>query len=203
MSNIWIAASDNNVDLVKEYISLGKHTANDKDANGYTPVHAAASYGHIELLDYLIDHGGDINIADNEGDTPLHVVEDASVAKNLIENYKADVKIKNNDGQTALEKLEEEDEFPEVIEYLRGVVGLVDNKNTANSVSPRPLPENSSLRYTYEEQPESIDPEQRRRLEEIVNSDNPTEGLRQLVKEAVHIQVNREEQPKKYRKDVD
>jgi uncharacterized protein len=203
MANIWIAASDNNIDTVKEYISSGKCTANDKDPNGYTPIHAAASYGHLELLDYLMSQGGNINITDEEGDTPLHVVEDASVAKVIVEQYNGNVRIQNNDGQTALERLEEEDEFPEAIEYLRGIAGLGDDESRDNSTPLRPLPENSSLRYTYEEQAESIDPEQRRRLEQIVHSENPEEELRQLVREALHIQVNGEEHPKKYRKDVD
>ncbi len=35
--------------------------------------HAAAAYGHIELMRYLLDDaGGDVNIVDNDGDTPLH-----------------------------------------------------------------------------------------------------------------------------------
>lgn len=201
MSTLWIAASDNNLELVKEYISSGKHTPNDKDPNGYTPIHAAASYGHLALLDYLVSQGGDINIVDAEGDTPLHVVEDATVAKVIVEEFKGDYKLKNSDGQTALDKLEEEDEFPEVIEYLRGLVGAA-SETDGPQAHLRPLPEDSSIRYTYEEQPDSIDPEQRRRLEEIVNSENPEEGLRQLVQEAVSRQMNGDEHPKKYRGDV-
>lgn len=101
MQNIWVAASDNEIDVVKSYITSGKHTANDKDANGYTPVHAAASYGHLELLTYLVkEAGGDINIVDEEGDTPLHSVEDLATAKYIVEELKGDYKIKNKEGQT-------------------------------------------------------------------------------------------------------
>jgi hypothetical protein len=35
---------------------------------------------------------------------------------------------------------------------------------------------------------ENVDPEQRRRLEEIVNSENPEEGLRRFLEEAVRNQ---------------
>ena len=37
--------------------------------------HAAASWGHGELLRYLLENGGDANIGDSDGDTPLHVCE--------------------------------------------------------------------------------------------------------------------------------
>jgi hypothetical protein len=204
-SNIWIAASDNNIPLVREYISGGTHTAVDKDPNGYTPIHAAASYGHIELLRYLVlEAGGDINVTDLDGDTPLHTVEDIDTAKVMVEELDADYKIKNREGQTvggvrfvliysniiqALEKIEEEDEFPEIIQYLRSLVGgpVVLDDSTE-------LPENASLRLTYEgaAPSEDIDPEQRRRLEEIMSSENPEEGLRQFVQQAVHSQFGGE-----------
>lgn len=99
-TNIWIAASDNDIEYVKNAIGSGKNTANDKDANGYTPVHAAASYGHLELLRYLISQGGNVNIADSDGDTPLHSVEDVTTAKILIEEFSADWRLKNSEGQT-------------------------------------------------------------------------------------------------------
>jgi hypothetical protein len=38
-------------------------------------MHAAASYAHTDILEYLISVGGDINLRDDDGDTPLYVVE--------------------------------------------------------------------------------------------------------------------------------
>lgn len=99
-TNIWIAASDGNVDYVRELISSGAHTPNDKDPNGYTPLHAATSYGHTDLLRYLLNNGGDISIADNDGDTLLHIVEDLKTAQMLVEEFNADWKAKNEEGQT-------------------------------------------------------------------------------------------------------
>lgn len=37
--------------------------------------HAATSWGHPTLLEYLLNHGGDANVCDNDGDTPMHVCE--------------------------------------------------------------------------------------------------------------------------------
>lgn len=136
--NIWIAASDGNLNYVKSQIESGKHTANDKDPNGYTPLHAAASYGHLTLLQYLLDEAkGDINICDNDGDSILHTVEDLDTAKLLVEKYNANWRIKNEEGQTPLAKLEEEEEFPELIAYFRLLAGESlsgsDNNNNSNS----------------------------------------------------------------------
>ena len=61
--------------------------------------HAAASYGHIELLDYLISRGGNVNIADEDGDTPLYTVESIGVAQYLIE-HGATTDRRNSDGQS-------------------------------------------------------------------------------------------------------
>lgn len=100
ITNIWIASADNDQEYVKNALSSGTHTANDKDANGYTPIHAAASYAHVDLLRYLISHGGDVNITDEDGDTPLHSVESIEAAKVLVEEFNADWHRKNSSGQT-------------------------------------------------------------------------------------------------------
>jgi uncharacterized protein len=47
---------------------------------------AAASYGRIEVIQLLLEHGADINIRDNDGDTPLYVVETIQVAQYLLEH---------------------------------------------------------------------------------------------------------------------
>lgn len=104
--NVWIAASDNRIDLVEKYLQSGNVTANSPDPNGYTPVHAAASYGHRDLLYKLINvYNGDINVRDEDGDTPLHHVEDYETCKYMIETLNADYKIKNNEGMMPVEVL--------------------------------------------------------------------------------------------------
>jgi ankyrin repeat protein len=37
--------------------------------------HAAASWGHADLLQYLLQNGGDPNVCDNEDYTPMHMCE--------------------------------------------------------------------------------------------------------------------------------
>lgn len=42
--NIWIAASDGKLDLVKAFVASGV-AVNAQDENGYSPIHAASSWG--------------------------------------------------------------------------------------------------------------------------------------------------------------
>jgi ankyrin repeat protein len=61
--------------------------------------HAAASYAHLDLLEYLLSIGGDINITDNDGETPLFTVESIETARHLISKG-ADISLRNHDGLT-------------------------------------------------------------------------------------------------------
>lgn len=194
VSNIWVAASDNQISLVEEYLNSGKFTPNSKDPNGYTPIHAAASYGHIDLLRKLIERGGDINIQDEEGDTPLHHVEDINMAKILVEEFKADWKIKNAENQTAAQYIEEDGEFPELAAYLLSLSHNPptdsDHKDSLPDLPPAGNFEGHDIRYTLEDvlnDDDGFDREARRKeIESIINSENPEEGLRDLVKNIVH-----------------
>ncbi|CUM53464.1 Ankyrin repeat-containing protein [Debaryomyces fabryi] len=197
VSNIWVAAADNQVKIVESYLDSGDFTPNSKDPNGYTPIHAAASYGHIGLLKLLIKRGGNINIQDSEGDAPLHHVEDLRTAKVMVEELKADWKIKNNEGQIPAEYIEEDDEFPELAQYLRSLshdqpqsTGVSGDETLASLPAPGNI-DGHQIRYTMENevpsQEESFDDEERRKkIELILNSENPEEALRDLVRSAVH-----------------
>ncbi len=41
------------------------------DADGWTPLNAAASSGHLEVVKLLLDQGADISVATSAGSTPL------------------------------------------------------------------------------------------------------------------------------------
>lgn len=121
--NIWVAASDGDLDRVRVsasstvliFILIATAPAdhegvqylieteglspNVKDSNSYTPMHAAASYAHLELLTYLLSVGGDINLRDDDGDTPLYVVESVDTARWMVE-HGADAALTNDEGLT-------------------------------------------------------------------------------------------------------
>ncbi|KZT73142.1 ankyrin [Daedalea quercina L-15889] len=124
--NIWVAAGDGDVDRVRVTLCAGGAmlkrcpalSANVPDENAYTPMHAAASYGHLHVLDYLISQGGDVNVMDGDGDTPLYVVENIETAQWLVE-HGATVQMHNSEGVSPAQYLEED--FPEVATYLHGL----------------------------------------------------------------------------------
>lgn len=186
VSNIWVAAADNEVSTVSDYLASGAFAADAKDPNGYTPLHAAASYGHRDLLKLLVQKGGDINVQDNEGDTPLHHTEDVETATMMVEQLGANPKLKNAEGQTAADFVEEEDEFPELARYLRSLSH--DEVKEPSLLASLPVPgtvDGHQIRYTMEEDQGEMDEERRKKLEAIVNLENPEEALRDLVTAAV------------------
>lgn len=62
-------------------------------------MHAAASYAHLELLEYLLSAGGNVNVTDGDGDTPLFTCETLPAARWLVE-HGADVGHRNGEGET-------------------------------------------------------------------------------------------------------
>ena len=78
------------------------------DHNGYTLLHAAASYSQMEVLVWLASKEGcDLNSKDVDGDTPLHHCDAVEAARLLVERG-ARVDVKNNAGETPLDAKEGE-----------------------------------------------------------------------------------------------
>jgi len=93
-------------------------------------MHAAASYGHLNVLEYLISKGGNVNITDNDNETPLFVVESVEVARWLVDNG-ANSDWRNNEQQTATDSLLED--FPEVSRYLSSLRPRIDTDSVPSS----------------------------------------------------------------------
>lgn len=76
------------------------------------------------MLKILVERGGDINIRDQDGETPLFVCEKLEIAHDLINQYNADTTVKNNDGLIAAQVIEANGEFPELAKYLYSFTDL-------------------------------------------------------------------------------
>ncbi|TIA88768.1 hypothetical protein E3P99_02405 [Wallemia hederae] len=166
--NIWLSSSEGDLDRVQYLVERCGVDVNALDENSYSTLHAAASYSHPELLRYLIQKGGNVNIVDDDNETPLFVAEDADIARLLVE-HGADAAHRNSQGQTALERLIEDDEHEEVQEYLR-VVGPAPAEVSADNNDSTALEETETGRQIAEimeqAQRDGTDPEER--LRELV-----------------------------------
>ncbi|KAK6380924.1 hypothetical protein LTS17_005125 [Exophiala oligosperma] len=168
--------------------------ASMQDAHGYSLLHAAASYNHVDLLKVLVhEFKVNINLKDEDGETCLCLVEELHV----------DVDVNNDEGVTAEQKFEAEQEYPEIAEYLRSHApsgrDAVSSRMepVSNGIQhPPTLPPNVTINIdtavpgpgsNMEQEP---DPEFRRRIEELAASENfhTEEGqreLRELITDAV------------------
>lgn len=74
-------------------------------ATGMTAVCLAANYGHLEVLEYLIGEGGDVNASCEDGCTPLHlaILEEHIDIITCLLKHGADVSATNIDDESALD----------------------------------------------------------------------------------------------------
>ncbi|KAK4233887.1 ankyrin repeat domain-containing protein 53 [Achaetomium macrosporum] len=195
--NPYLLAADNPtalLSLLRENPSL----ASGQDEHGYSLLHAAASYNHLDLLRSLIrEFKVPIDIKDEDGETALFVVETVEAARVLVEELELDAKLQNAEGQTAREKIEAEAEWPAVAKYLQTLESASSSANVAQNGSDielPPLPE--GLKVTMgtmdaaEAEEQQPDPEFRRRIEELAAREDfqTPEGqaeLRRLIEEAI------------------
>ncbi|KAI2780545.1 ankyrin repeat-containing protein [Daldinia loculata] len=198
-ANPFLLAADNSpalLPLLRENPSL----ASEQDSHGYSLVHAAASYNHLDLLRTLIrEFNVDVNLRDEDDETALFVVETVEAARALVEELGADITIKGSEGYTAFQKIVEEGDFPEVAEYLKTkeeashAQALLNGTNGDTNAAP-PVPEGLRISVSTvtpaEETELEVDPEFRRRIEQLAerddfHSDAGQAELRQLIQDAI------------------
>ena len=201
--NVFVLASDNSPQLLP-LLRSKPSLASSQDEHGYSLVHAAASYGHHDLLRTLIrEFQVNVNIKDEDGETSLFAVETVETAKVLVEELDSDTSLKNDEGLTAEEKIRTEGDFVTVADYLRTVSAPVTNGSSSIEGSDAqsrqeaeplpPLPPNVTVNMgttTEDEVPEDVDSAFRARIEELASrgdfqGEEGQKQLRELVTDAV------------------
>ncbi|CAJ0911146.1 21410_t:CDS:10 [Entrophospora sp. SA101] len=142
--DIYEATAAGNLDKVKELLApkdsggivTAFHRANIPNlSSGLTPLHYAASRGHLEIVEWLIEYAGAIvDLEDQTGENALlkasyngHI----SVVKYLLEK-EANVSQKDNDGWTALHNASAQGYLPiikHLLEVAKADVDVGSNKN--------------------------------------------------------------------------
>lgn len=195
--NAYVLAADN-PSAVLSLLRQNPSIASQQDEHGYSLLHAAASYGHIDLLRALVkDYNVDVNLLDEDGETSLFVTERVDIAKCLVDDLGVDYNRKNDEGLTARETIGEDGD-PNVAAYLRQITGVPSPpEQSANALNPAPpLPSNLKVNLgTVSEQEanagtEEVDPEFKRRIDELAaredfESEEAQSQLRQLVTDAI------------------
>jgi len=203
--NPFLLAADNSPDLLP-LLRSNPALASAQDEHGYSLMHAAASYSHLDLLRALVtEFNVNVDLKDEDGETALFVVETLDCAKLLVEELHANFTIRSaEDGCNARERIEAEGDYPEVAVYLRikeleAGGGLPASNGTDAIVAHPPLvPEGLSVNIgtmnPEEDVGEVIDPEFKRRIDELAARDDfqtpaGQEELRKLITEAITGEV--------------
>jgi len=85
-TGIYDAAVYGDRDTVERILATHPEAVNEADEYGFTPLHGLAEEEHLDLAQYLIDRGADVNAANADGITPLHLAGSAEMAALLLEN---------------------------------------------------------------------------------------------------------------------
>jgi ankyrin repeat protein len=97
------ASFENNIQIVEYLIKKG-FDVNEKDYNGYAPIHACAENNYADLAELLLKNGANPDLKDNFGNTSLmkailHWDKNLDVIKVLIDNN-SNLDEKNNFGDS-------------------------------------------------------------------------------------------------------
>lgn len=198
--NVFILAADNDpslIPLLREHPSL----ASAQDEHGYSLIHAATSYNHIDLLRILVKElDVDVNLRDEDDETALFVAETQEAAMALVEELGIDVFHRGADGLTAREKIASEGDFPSVVDYLTDIEANRTDKQISSLIMGKlddiNQPQPADMKLTAEtnvatgDVPSTIDTVLRCRIEELArrgdfSSQSTQADLRQLIENAV------------------
>ena len=124
--SLHLASNDNMEDVVDYLLSSLKLSPNSRAlADGWTPVHVAAQYGHTQIMRKLLRAGGNADAVKKDGVTPLYLAASAghllAVKELLASSPEIDPNPKTTAGYTPLHAAAENGHI-EVLKFLLGIL---------------------------------------------------------------------------------
>jgi ankyrin repeat protein len=124
-----LAAINGLTEVCKQLISA------DADVNkpGWTPLHYAATKGHLDIMNLLLEHSAYIDAESPNGSTPLMMAAEYGTPKavKLLLSAGADPLIKNALGMTALDFAIRADR-PDAVQLLKDFIKLMSDRRIPN-----------------------------------------------------------------------
>jgi hypothetical protein len=79
-ASLYEAIRYHDLKAIKSFLGNKPGTLHDKNAEGYTPLHFAATYGSVKIVAYLLSQGADINAECSDGFTPLNFARNKAIS---------------------------------------------------------------------------------------------------------------------------
>lgn len=130
-------------DLVESLLKSGGNDVNLL-IDGWSCLHEASMHRcqFCKITELLLEHGANVNIQDNLGNTPLHmaIIYHCKENAKLLYEYKADIHLKNKNGSSSVEVAKSLQDN-EILQILKQNV-IVEKKRKPKKETPK---ENSTL----------------------------------------------------------
>lgn len=125
---LWLYAIEGAIEKIKPLLDTIKVNINTKIL-GSTPIHMTFCKGKIDAIRLLLEHGANINVQNDEGQTPLHYLLsnqkiECTTKIRIIQEFfsQYDLSLTNNEGETIIEIASKN--CPEALWHLLGGAAL-------------------------------------------------------------------------------